>query len=188
MRIFVVLILILITVSSCNIFRKDNEAKWLNKIYQEVSEKKLELPDSVFVLDRNCKQYKHNINLNRGDKLKIINRIDGSCGKCINDIKRWEEEIIREIDTNFVNIHIIIYTDDPSNFTNVICPEIDIIYPLLIDTLNSFVINNDLPRFDNRFHSFLLDRNNNIILIGSPLHSRKLKTLYLDEIEKRIGF
>jgi len=156
-------------------------------MYQEVSEKRLELPDSIFGLDRNCKQKKYNFDLNNGDQLKIITRIDGSCGKCVNDIKRWDEEIIRVIDTSLVNIHIIIYTDDPSYFTNAICPEIALNYPLLIDTLNLFVINNDLPRFDNKFHSFLLDRNNNIILIGSPLHNWELKTLYLDEIEKRVG-
>ena len=178
----------LFAISSCKFFKKNNEAKQLKNIYYKLTEKKLKLPDSVFVLDRNCNQEKQNIDLNKGDKLKIITRIDGSCGKCVNNLKRWEEEIIEEMDTSLVKILIFIYTEDISYFTNVICPEIAINYPMLIDTLNLFVINNDLPRFDNRFHSFLLDRNNNIILIGSPLHSRELKTLYLDEIEKRDGF
>jgi len=72
-------------------------------MYQEVSEKRLELPDSIFGLDRNCKQKKYNFDLNNGDQLKIITRIDGSCGKCVNDIKRWDEEIIRVIDTSLVS-------------------------------------------------------------------------------------
>ena len=178
----------LFAISSCKFYKKDNEAKQLKKIYNELSEKELELPDSVFVLDRNCNPPKHNVNLYKEDQLKIITRIDGSCGKCVNDLMRWDEEIIREIDTSLVKIHIFIYTEELSYFTNVICPDIALNHPLFIDTLNRFVINNDLPRFDNRFHTFLLDRNNNIILIGSPLYSRDLKTLYLDEIEKRIGF
>ncbi len=188
MRIFFISILILFTISSCKLFRQENEANRLKRIYQEFLGKKLDLPDSVFILDRNCIQKKNNIDLNNRNQLKIITRIDGNCGKCINDIKRWNEEIIKKIDTSFVNIHIFIYTDNPSYFTKHICPEIAIDYPLLIDTLNRFVISNDLPRFDNRFHSFLLDKNNNIILIGSPLHNSDLKTLYLGEIEKRGGF
>ena len=58
-------------------------------------------------------------------------------------------------------------------------PEISINYPLLIDTLNLFIIDNDLPRFDERFQTFLIDKNNAIILIGSPLYNRKMRLLYI---------
>ena len=181
------IISLLLIFPNCKSFRKDNEFDLLSKTYQQFSERQLRFPDSVLVLYReNCIQ-KQSTKTYTGNQLKIVTYVNADCGRCVNNIKRWEEEIIKVIDTNFVKILIFIYTDDFSKFTNSIYPEISINYPLLIDTLNLFIINNDLPRFDERFQTFLIDENNAIILIGSPLYNRKMRALYMNEINKRIG-
>ena len=162
-----------LAISSCKFYKKDKEAKQLIKVFQEFSKKELKFPDSVSVFFKKNDLQKHSIQSYAGGHLKIVTRIAGDCSRCVNNLKRWEEEIIEEIDTNSVKFLPFIYTDNYSFFTDVIYPELAINYPLLIDTLNLFIMNNDLPRFDKRFHTFLIDENNNIILIGNPLHNRE---------------
>ena len=181
----IILALAFLSVSSCRFYMKDHEAKQLKKTYQEFSKKELKFPDSVLVYYRKNGIKKQSIQSYSGNQMKIVTHVAGDCGRCVNNLKRWEEEIIEVIDTNLVKVLIFLYVEDFSNFTNLIDPEITINFPLVIDTLNLFVVNNDLPRFDERFHTFLINENNNIILIGSPLHSEKLKTLYLNEIKRR---
>ena len=45
-------------------------------------------------------------------------------------------------------------------------------------------LNLHLPK-DSRFHTFLLDENNKVILVGNPVGNAKLRNLYLTEIRKR---
>ena len=42
-------------------------------------------------------------------------------------------------------------------------------FPVFIDRMNEFIRRNDPILADTRFQSFLLDRNNRIVLIGNPL-------------------
>ena len=46
-------------------------------------------------------------------------------------------------------------------------------YPILLDTLGEFEkLNPHLPK-NGTFHTFLLDENNNVILVGNPLRNKK---------------
>ena len=45
-------------------------------------------------------------------------------------------------------------------------------------------LNPHLPK-DERFHTFLLDENNKVILVGYPVNNPKLKELYLKELNKK---
>ena len=60
-------------------------------------------------------------------------------------------------------------------------------YPILLDTLNEFEkLNPHLPK--NRvLHTFLLDENNNVILVGNPLHNKKIKEMFYRIVEDRLG-
>ena len=46
-------------------------------------------------------------------------------------------------------------------------------YPIYVDTLGIFSLGNPHLLQDPRFHTFLLDENNNVILVGNPLQDRK---------------
>ena len=59
-------------------------------------------------------------------------------------------------------------------------------YPVFIDPQANFVRQNpNIPK-DKRLHSFLLDKNNKVVLVGSPLHNPALWMLYKSTIQKMI--
>ena len=58
-------------------------------------------------------------------------------------------------------------------------------YTIFYDLDDSFErLNPHLPK-NERFHTFLLDENNKVILIGNPTQNLKLKKLYIKELNKR---
>ncbi|MBR4326179.1 MAG: DUF1573 domain-containing protein [Bacteroidales bacterium] len=59
-------------------------------------------------------------------------------------------------------------------------------YPVCIDLSDSLNKLNNFPK-DDRFHCFLLDENNRVILIGNPVHNPKIKDLYIRTICERLG-
>lgn len=50
--------------------------------------------------------------------------------------------------------------------------------PIYVDTVGSFIKNNSHIPSDKTLHTFLLDRNNNIILVGDPLQNGKIENLF----------
>ena len=59
-------------------------------------------------------------------------------------------------------------------------------YPVFIDPNTTFVRENpELPQ-NNQLHSFLIDRNNKVVLIGNPLYNPSLWALYKRTIQKMI--
>lgn len=59
-------------------------------------------------------------------------------------------------------------------------------YPVLIDTLGEFEkLNPHLPK-NKTLHTFLLDENNNVILVGNPLYNKKIEQMFYDMIKKRL--
>ncbi|MDY5238121.1 MAG: DUF1573 domain-containing protein [Bacteroides helcogenes] len=51
-------------------------------------------------------------------------------------------------------------------------------YPVCIDKKDSFNLLNEFPK-DDRFQTFLLDRDNKVLALGNPIHNPKVKELYL---------
>ena len=65
-------------------------------------------------------------------------------------------------------------------------PHIHLNTPLYIDFNHNFYNSNKLYKFDYSLHTFLIDNNDKIILVGNPTHNDKLMKLYKDEINKRV--
>ena len=60
-------------------------------------------------------------------------------------------------------------------------------YPIILDTLGQFAkLNPHLPK-NKALHTFLLDENNNVILVGNPLHNKKIKEMFYRIVEDRLG-
>ena len=60
-------------------------------------------------------------------------------------------------------------------------------YPIILDTLGHFAkLNPHLPK-NKALHTFLLDENNNVILVGNPLHNKKIKEMFYRIVEDRLG-
>ena len=57
-------------------------------------------------------------------------------------------------------------------------------HPVFYDLDGSFErLNPHLPQ-DERFHTFLLDKNNKVVVVGNPVHNEKLKKLYLKALNQ----
>ena len=64
---------------------------------------------------------------------------------------------------------------------------IDFEYPMIIDTLREFEkLNPHLPK-NRTLHTFLLDENNNVILVGNPLHNKKIEEMFYKIVEEKLG-
>ena len=60
-------------------------------------------------------------------------------------------------------------------------------YPVILDTLREFEkLNPHLPK-NRALHTFLLDENNNVILVGSPLHNKKIEEMFYKIVKEKLG-
>jgi len=116
--------------------------------------------------------------------LKIVVWCDsiGCCSSCrIKRLLEWNEfgdvfEPIFIFSTKANEQHSIHNTLRTSGFK----------HPVYIDKGNFFRKNNpDIPS-DARLHTFLLDENNKVILIGNPINNEMLWELYKEQISSQI--
>ena len=60
-------------------------------------------------------------------------------------------------------------------------------YPIVLDTLREFEkLNPHLPK-NRSFHSFLLDKNNNVILVGNPMQNKRIEEMFYKIVEEKLG-
>lgn len=98
------------------------------------------------------------------------------CTSCaLNKMYLWNDFIEYAKPYNGRLKYYFIFSPSRKDCKNVelILKEDNLDYPILLDTLNEFVkLNPHLPK--NRvLHTFLLDEDNRVILVGNPLHNKK---------------
>ena len=60
-------------------------------------------------------------------------------------------------------------------------------FPVVIDKYNDFrSINHSIPA-DSRYHTFLLDRNNRVVLVGNPLASDAMWSLFRKTLDNMLA-
>ncbi len=112
-------------------------------------------------------------------KLKVVNYQDkAGCTTCRMQPAKWEA-FIKSIDT-IASIQIILVVESDS--IGIKFPRL----PIYHDAAGKFNKLNHFPA-DERFHCFLLDEDNRVILIGNPVQSPKIKELYIRTICERLG-
>lgn len=120
-----------------------------------------------------------------GSELKILIYTDSaSCASCkISKMTLWKP--FMDFSNNYNNKLKLIFIFT-SNNSQRIWKELDVFqfeYPYIIDTLGEFeLLNPHLPK-NKALHTFLLDKNNNVILVGDPIYNEKM---YYEEVEKRL--
>ena len=119
---------------------------------------------------------------------KILNYIDSiGCLSCKSQLPLWDSLISDFSFLSSANVSVIInmhpkdihdakYAVRKNSFT----------HPVFVDLNDSLNKLNHFPS-DPRFHCFLLDENNKVILIGNPVQNPKIKELYLRTICERLG-
>ena len=121
-------------------------------------------------------------------RLKILSYTDSSgCLSCNMMLQAWKmfADYIHSAFKNPVEIIKVAY---PRNQKDIIFELVksDYQYPVFIDMNDSLNKLNHFPD-DERFHCFLLDENNHVVLIGDPILNPNIKDFYCRIISERLG-
>ena len=111
------------------------------------------------------------------------------CMSCrLKQLRSWEL-IIREIETlkqkDSIDINLVFIFGCESNnrITSEYINKYNFNYPIMYDKNRNFEKLNKLPT-DDLYHVFLLNKNNQVLLVGSPIFSPKLWGKYKNRIKE----
>ena len=169
-RICLIFILFVLFFGSCQISRKEN----IQKIIQEWHGKEIFIPDDITFksLGRDTassylwkKPY------------KIFTYIDSiGCSSCNLNLSDWKKLIDlcrqQQIDVGFI---FTVHSSDFEQFIDDLYFN-DFNYPIIYDYHNSFDKLNQFP--PTPYRTFLLDKDNKVQLIGSPINNPQIWELY----------
>lgn len=126
------------------------------------------------------------------EKIKYVVYWDSiNCTSCaIHQLELWKP--LLEYSENYnglLNFYFIFHPSkkDIDTFQIVLGENTNFDYPILIDTLGEFErLNPHLPK-NQALHTFLLDENNRVILVGNPLRNKKIKEMFYKIVEEKLG-
>lgn len=167
--VFITNLAILVGNQSCKNKEYDNVSKWYGKL--------MVLPDERAMFNASYNGLKPH-----EKKIKILSFINGGCGPCVEELKEWKS-FMALVDTSDVGFLFLIHsTDIIEDFQAKDSLYINLEYPYYNDNDQRIFKSNNLP--ENKYlHSFLLDENGKVVLIGNPSND-KMKNLYLKYINK----
>lgn len=180
--------IITISLISCN--QTDEQVDKIEEITKKIEElkgKTIIFPDSVLHMYQDSLYHKDSLAFYKGKNIKIVTKIFGDCDVCVESLKKWEEEIMPHIDTSKVAFLFYIYIERLYSFQVGLYNRVTLDYPLIIDTADYYLRANKLEEYDQRFTTFLLDKDNKIVLVGIPTGNKKLTELYIKNINELIG-
>lgn len=120
-------------------------------------------------------------------KLKIYSHIDASCGTCIESLKAWNN-LIPEFNRKNVEVVLICTSDNNFELLKYYFESKEITnfsHPLLLDHNNDYLRQNEFMSKSKNFETVLTDKNDEILLLGNPNFSIKIKELFFNEIKKQ---
>ena len=101
-------------------------------------------------------------------------------------IYKWDnilEKYKKQVQFNF----IFVPRQSDEKLTLIALKEINSEHYLWIDREGQFEkLNPHLPK-NKVLHTFLLDENNNVILVGNPLHNKKIEKMFYKIVEDKLG-
>ncbi|MFV0505960.1 MAG: hypothetical protein ACK5L5_04510 [Bacteroidales bacterium] len=165
-----------------------NKITKLESVAEKALGKKLNLPDSLGIYAPFTNYLENDKSDLLNSEYKIYSRIDASCGTCIGHINSWNE-LVPEFNKHKVPIILICTSDDDFELIKHFYETGEILdfgYPFFLDKKNEFVQSNSFMLNDKGFETVLTDKNDNILLLGSPIQSKSMHDLYLQEIQKRL--
>ena len=122
--------------------------------------------------------------------LKLVVWYDSlGCTSCdVSRMYQWSE-MISYADSLAESFRIVyLFTPKKDNLysLNITLQADKLDYPIFIDQHATFVKQNPSLSKNRQLHSFLLDKNNRVVLVGNPLHNPSLWSLYKRTIQKMI--
>ena len=173
---FLYILLSLVLLFSCKESRKDEIAHWV----KEWDGKEIRFPEHpVFTV-----QGKDTVDFPfRDAEYKVVSYVDSiGCVSCKLQLANWAA-FIHEVDslTNR-SVPFILCMDMPDvGEMRRIVKKFDFQYPVFLDEMGTFYALNHFP-VDMSFQTFLLDKDNKVVVIGNPIHNPLIKDLYLEKL------
>lgn len=129
------------------------------------------------------------INLSSKDARLVVYFDSTSCQSCrVNKLYEWNNII--EIESESRGEFEIIFIFSPSISQKALLKRSLAVskfaHVVWFDYNNYFFKNNTFIPKDNRFHVFLLDKNNKIVFVGNPLYGEKIAKLFNQVLENLI--
>jgi len=161
---YIVYSLLLIIMFSCN----KNEGSSETLHIKIKSFKKITLPDSKMPARK---------------QLKIVTYINGDCYACVKELAEWKGFFIN--DSSRVQFLFFFSSLDTAHFFSYVKEHFDFGYPLFYDKESEYLTKNNIKKYDKMFQTFLLDKNDSVVLVGNPFLNKRLMNLYRQEIDRR---
>ena len=111
-----------------------------------------------------------------------------SCTTCtINQLEKWKPVFDSICDSRF--LPILLFSPNEHGYRSLIAdlkfsePP----YPVYVDKKNQFELSNPYIPEDSRYHTFLLDKNNKVVLVGNPLASDAMWDLFRKTLDNMLA-
>lgn len=175
------LYLILFIILSC----RSNSIK---KEYNQLKSSTITIPKEVDVY----KQGEEKLDFLDNDKcMKLITYVDYKrCSSCVvRKLTDWNEIVAYTYKFNGQLKLYIVLSPSETELNSVILSlkSSSFHYPVIIDKLNEFKKLNPSISDNRLLHTFLLDKNNKVLMIGDPRNSNKLYSLFKKTVENNIN-
>ena len=132
------------------------------------------LPDTILPIRVATNGNTNYLALKNANKFKIITSIDGSCHVCLEQLEEWNG-IVQECDSTVI---FLCFLNAFDNMTmEMLLEKKSYNFPLIFDYEHSFLKENNIS-IHQEIKTFLLDNNNKVLLVGSPIENPKMWDLY----------
>ncbi len=176
--------LLIFALYGCNSFESD-ESKKLTEMNEKLigindsyKNKKIELSEEL---------YKDVFKNKKEDSFSMLVYYDANCSVCFTKLKEWINNIdyFKKVDEN-LNIKFILYSDDP-NLTDINLESTDFPKSLIVYNNDNSYLKKYEHLIEYPFNTMLLNKDNEIVFIGSPKVSDNLKEHYTKLIKQHAG-
>ena len=183
---FIIPIIFANLIISCQNKENQKREAHLKSIVKNCLGEKLIIPDSLIIYTPFHNYLADSVQLSNA-KFKIYSHVNVSCPACVRDILLWNK-IIPSFKKLGVPVILILIQMIILNYLNIIeSGEIkNFFYPFFLDVKCDFLTQNGFMKESLHFETVLTSRENSILLVGSPIHSKEMKDIYLNEIQKRM--
>ena len=109
------------------------------------------------------------------------------CSSCrVSHMYEWQDVITysEHMGARFKTIFIFAPKESAYNELRISLRGSQMDYPMFIDRAGEFLKRNPAIPADSRFHTFLLDKNNKVVMVGNPANNDQLWNLYKDQIRE----
>ena len=171
-------ILLFISCISCQTSTKE-----YTQFVNQYLNRQLKLPQHILIKQCSDSIYLQNPAKYTSDSIyRITTYIYGDCYACVEDLIKWKQ-LLSQFPPDKVRFLCFIYAEIYSSFEIMNERSIHFTQPIIYDPENHYIKMNKLP--DNKLlNTFLIGPNGKIVVIGNPIISNKIATLYKNEIDR----